>query len=158
MKKYITFMVFSSGCSTSYKVKPLPFKTWNLMNSISYEIIKNGEYPMAFETKEQVLEKILSQKKPVCPHCGQEMSIWEVPPFSFSDGLGWGTPYLFICFNNDCPVYMKGWDDMMDKYAHNASVRCMCYPGTKQFQYMPVFSTFPSISILKKCGSNTVWQ
>ena len=95
---------------------------------------------MAFETKEQVLEKILSQKKPLCPHCGKEMSIWEVPPFSFSDGLGWGTPYLFICFNDDCPVYVKGWDDMMDKYAHNASVRCMCYPGTKQFQYMPVFS------------------
>ncbi|OEU60171.1 MAG: hypothetical protein BBJ57_10650 [Desulfobacterales bacterium PC51MH44] len=95
---------------------------------------------MAFETKEQVLEKILSQKKPLCPHCDKEMSIWEVPPFSFSDGLGWGTPYLFICFNDDCPPYVKGWDDIMDNYAHNASVRCMCYPGTKQFQYLPVFS------------------
>jgi hypothetical protein len=35
---------------------------------------------MDFETKEQVLEKILSQKRSVCPHCGTEMSIWEVPP------------------------------------------------------------------------------
>ncbi|MBW2598202.1 MAG: hypothetical protein JRC55_06240 [Deltaproteobacteria bacterium] len=67
---------------------------------------------MALETKEQVLEKILSEKKPLCHHCGKEMSIWEVPPFSFSDGLGWGEPYLFVCFNNDCPVYLKGWDDI----------------------------------------------
>ena len=33
---------------------------------------------MAFETKEEVLEKILSQKKPLCRHCHQEMSLWEV--------------------------------------------------------------------------------
>jgi ribosomal protein L37AE/L43A len=96
---------------------------------------------MALETKEQVLENILSRKKPLCPHCGKEMSIWEVPPFSFSDGLGWGEPYLFVCFNNDCPVYLKGWDDIMDNYAHKATVRCMCYPSTQQFEYMPVFST-----------------
>ena len=30
---------------------------------------------MAFETKEQVLEKILSKEKPNCPHCGEEMSL-----------------------------------------------------------------------------------
>ena len=95
---------------------------------------------MDFETKEQVLEKILSQKKSVCPHCGTEMNIWEVPPFSFSDGLGWGTPYLFVCFNDECPLYVKGWDDIMDNYAHNASYRCMNYPGTKQFECIPVFS------------------
>jgi hypothetical protein len=29
----------------------------------------------------------------------------------------------------------------MDNYAHNASVRCLCYPGTQQFQYIPVFSS-----------------
>jgi hypothetical protein len=104
------------------------------------KLILFGENLMDFETKEQVLEKILSQKKPLCPHCDKEMSIWEVPPFSFSDGLGWGTPYLFVCFNDDCPPHVKGWDDIMDNYAHNASVRCLCYPGTKQFQYLPVFS------------------
>ncbi|UCD31755.1 MAG: zinc ribbon domain-containing protein [Desulfobacterales bacterium] len=95
---------------------------------------------MAFETKEQVLEKILAQKRPACPHCNAEMSIWEVPPFSFSDGLGWGVPYLFICFNDECPTYVQGWDNLMENYAHNASVRCMCYPGKKKFEYIPVFS------------------
>jgi hypothetical protein len=32
---------------------------------------------MAFETKEQVLERILDQEKPKCPHCSEEMNIWE---------------------------------------------------------------------------------
>ena len=95
---------------------------------------------MAFETKEQVLEKVLEQEKPVCPHCGQEMSIWEVPPINFSDGLGWGTPYLFVCFNDECPEYKKGWENIKDNYAHTASYRCICYPGSKHFEYMPVFS------------------
>lgn len=96
---------------------------------------------MAFETKEQVLEKIMSQKKPVCPHCDQEMSLWEVPPFNYSDGLGWGTPYLYLCFNDECPLYEQGWDNLMENYAQHASYRCMNYPGTQTFQIMPVFSS-----------------
>jgi len=95
---------------------------------------------MAIETKEQVLEKVLSQDKTLCPHCGVEMNIWEVPPFSFSDGLGWGTPYLFVCFNDECPLYVNGWKNLEENYAHNASYRCMNYPGTQQFECIPVFS------------------
>ena len=95
---------------------------------------------MSFETKEQVLEKVLSQERPRCPHCNEVMSIWEVPPISFSDGLGWGAPYLFICFNDQCPIYTQGWDHLAENYAHNASYRCMNYPGTKQYEVMPVFS------------------
>ena len=95
---------------------------------------------MAFETKEQVLEKVLSQDKPQCPHCEAEMTIWEVPPFSFSDGLGWGTPYLFMCFNDECSLYVKGWKNMEENYSQYASYRCMNYPGTKQFECIPVFS------------------
>ena len=96
---------------------------------------------MAFETKEQILEKILDQEKPRCPHCNTEMDIWEVPPFNFSDGLGWGTPYLFICFNDECPLYEKGWENIKENYAYNASVRCICYPGKKNFECLPVFSS-----------------
>ena len=95
---------------------------------------------MAFETKEQVLEKVLSQEKPLCPHCGAVMTIWEVPPFDFADGLGWGTPYLFICFNDECSLYVQGWQNMEENYAQCASYRCINYPGTEQFQCIPVFS------------------
>lgn len=95
---------------------------------------------MSFETKEQVLERVMSQEKPKCPHCKTEMSIWEVPPINFSDGLGWGTPYLFVCFNDECSMYKDGWESMQENYGHVASYRCMCYPGTQQFECMPVFS------------------
>ena len=95
---------------------------------------------MVFETKEEVLERVLQEKKPHCPHCGEEMQIWEVPPINFSDGLGWGTPYLFVCFSDNCSLYKQGWDHLQENYAHTASYRCMCYPGTEQFELMPVFS------------------
>lgn len=95
---------------------------------------------MAFETKEQVLEKIMQSEKPVCPHCNVEMSLWEVPPIHFSDGLGWGTPYMFICFNDECPQYQQGWNHLEEEYGRAASYRCACYPGTSHFEYMPVFS------------------
>jgi hypothetical protein len=92
------------------------------------------------ETKRDVLERILAQKKPKCPHCGEEMSIWEVPQLAIGDGLGWGTPYLFICFNDDCPMYREGWENIQENFAHSASYRCMNYPGTDQFECIPVFS------------------
>lgn len=95
---------------------------------------------MAFETKEEVLEKVLEMEKPLCPHCKEQMNIWEVPPINVGDGLGWGTPFLFMCFNDDCPLYKKGWDNLMENYAHNASYRCINYPGSDQFELMPVFS------------------
>ena len=95
---------------------------------------------MVFETKEEVLEKIMAQDKPTCPDCGEVMNLWEVPPINFSDGLGWGSPYLYLCFNDDCPIYSQGWENMKENYSHTASYRKMNYPGTEQFELMPVFS------------------
>ncbi len=95
---------------------------------------------MTIETREQVLEKILAADKPVCPHCQEVMTLWEVPPINFSDGLGWGTPYLYVCFNDECAAYKQGWDHLLENYAHNASYRCICYPMTETFEFMPVFS------------------
>jgi len=93
-----------------------------------------------FETREQVLEKVMAQTKPSCPHCGTEMNLWEVPPMNVGDGLGWGAPFLFLCFNDDCPLYQEGWGHMKENYAHTASYRCMNYPGTEQYELIPVFS------------------
>lgn len=93
-----------------------------------------------FETKEQVLEKILTAKKPTCPHCNEEMSLWEVPPINYSDGLGWGTPYLYLCFNDKCPLFEAGWENIEENFGHHSSYRCLCYPGTETFECMPVFS------------------
>ncbi len=95
---------------------------------------------MSIETKEQVLERMMTQPKPKCQHCGEEMSIWETPLMTFSDGLGWGSPYMFMCTNDECPLYAQGWQNIEENYGHNASYRCICYPDGKQFECMPVFS------------------
>ncbi|MBA3011285.1 MAG: ogr/Delta-like zinc finger family protein [Proteobacteria bacterium] len=95
---------------------------------------------MAFETKEELLEKYIKMDKPHCPHCEQKMTLWEVPQISVSDGLGWGTPYLFICFNDECSSYKKGWDHLQETMETPASYRCINEPGQKNFEYMPVFS------------------
>ena len=95
---------------------------------------------MAFETKEELLEKYMKMDKPKCPHCDVDMTLWEVPLFSFGDGLGWGTPYMFVCFNDDCPSYQKGWEHLGETMEAPASYRCYVEPGGKNFEYMPVFS------------------
>jgi len=95
---------------------------------------------MAFETKEELLEKYIKMDKPSCPDCGTEMTLWEVPPINFSDGLGWQTPYLFVCFNDACPSFKAGWEHLMDTVEAPASYRCYVEPGRDNFEYMPVFS------------------
>lgn len=95
---------------------------------------------MAFETREEVLEKILEMEKPLCPDCKTEMTLWEVPQITFSDGLGWGSPYMFVCFNDECPAYKQGWDDLQETMEYTASYRCINEPGAANFEYMPVFS------------------
>ena len=95
---------------------------------------------MVIETREQVLERVMQMEKPECPHCGEQMNLWEVPPISFSDGLGWGEPFLFMCFNDQCSLYTQGWDHLQETYAHHASYRCFSYPSNGRFEIMPVFS------------------
>ena len=97
---------------------------------------------MAFETREEVLEKILDQEKPKCPYCGKEMTIWEVPSIPMGDGLGWGEPFLFLCFNDECSLYTEGWDKVEEDYGHRASYRSICYPSSGKFECMPVFGRF----------------
>ncbi|MCF8111588.1 MAG: zinc ribbon domain-containing protein [Desulfobacteraceae bacterium] len=94
-----------------------------------------------FKTKEQVFEKIMSQEKPVCPHCGQEMKIWEIPPIAVGDGLGWDSPYMYVCFNDECPLFVEGWDNLWENYAQHASYRCIKSPHSSNFEVMPVFSS-----------------
>jgi hypothetical protein len=89
-----------------------------------------------FETKDEVFQQVISQERPVCPHCGVAMSLWEVPDISVTDGLGWGEPYLFVCFNDECPPYKAGWEHMKQNYGRSSSYRCMCYPASLVFDFM----------------------
>lgn len=95
---------------------------------------------MTYETKEEIYERLVHKEKPSCPHCGKEMNLWEVPAINVGDGLGWGTPYLYLCFNDECPIYVSGWDNMRENYGRSSSYRCMTYPDSSNYELMPVFS------------------
>jgi hypothetical protein len=91
-------------------------------------------------TKADVYEKIISAERPVCPHCGKKMRIWENMDPGLSCGSGWGTPYLFICQNNECPLFVNGWDNMKKNYGRTCSYRCICFPDSLNTEMMMVYT------------------
>lgn len=92
-------------------------------------------------TKADVYEKTIKRERPACPHCGTQMKVWEVTEFGCSCGSGWGTPYLFVCFNDDCPPFVNGWESMRKEYGKRCSYRCICYPDSLVMEMMLVYST-----------------
>ena len=91
-------------------------------------------------TKADVYEEVIFAERPVCPHCGKEMSIYECGQGGVVTGSRWGTPYLFICVNDQCPLFVKGWKHMRESYHHSCSYRCFCYPDSHRTESMVVYS------------------
>lgn len=73
--------------------------------------------------------------KQSCPHCGQPMSKW-IPNFDNS----WGPQYQFVCFNDECPYYLKGWEWMREKFQQNCSYRYRFNPDNGEGGPLPVWS------------------
>jgi len=74
----------------------------------------------------------------ICPNCGQKMPCCQAPPIHVGDGLGWGSEYLFICLNDDCPLFVRGWQYCESEYGRCASYRYMELPGSKESNVMMV--------------------
>ena len=70
-----------------------------------------------------------AQEKHFCPHCHARLSCCETPPFHIGDGLGWGSDVMFVCLNDECPIYAKGWKHIEEQYGHVGSYRYMLLPG-----------------------------
>jgi len=75
--------------------------------------------------------QVLDEVK-ICPHCQQQLSCCEAPPFHIGDGLGWGSEVLFICLNDTCSLFLKGWDIIEQQYGHHSSYRYMELPGSTE--------------------------
>jgi SAM-dependent methyltransferase len=78
-----------------------------------------------------------------CPYCGQRMRKWAVPQTPFTE---WDNEFMYICFNDDCPYLVRGWEVMARQGNVGISYRLMYNPEAECL--MPV--AVPSPGALKE--------
>lgn len=77
---------------------------------------------------------------PACSHCDMKMIRYDLPSVTFSDGLGWATTFLWMCANDDCPIFRKGFQQALSQYGHTSSMRAIIEPDTGMESVTPAFT------------------
>lgn len=72
-----------------------------------------------------------------CPYCESKLEKWAVPESPFNE---WPNEYMYICFNNDCPYLITGWDVMTGQGSPGFSYRLMYNPDQNRCQPVPITS------------------
>lgn len=72
---------------------------------------------------------------PTCEHCNAKMKKMSVPPES-----GYDTNFMWVCFNDECEYFVRGWDWMQSQYKVKASYRHRVDPISGQGSPLPVWS------------------
>jgi SAM-dependent methyltransferase len=60
-----------------------------------------------------------------CPYCEERLTKFEIAVSPFCE---WPNEYMYICFNNDCPYLISGWDVMATQGNPGFSYRLMYDP------------------------------
>lgn len=74
-------------------------------------------------------------EKKFCAHCNSELKKWAVPPTST-----WDAEYFFVCFNDECPYFVRGWERIQQTVRTHASYRYHINPMNGKAGPLPVWS------------------
>jgi hypothetical protein len=73
---------------------------------------------------------------PLCKYCEQPMSKMMLPADS-----SFTSPWLYICFNDECGYFVRGWKVMEAQSMSHSSYRFKTDPFTGETGPFPVWST-----------------
>lgn len=93
-------------------------------------------YGTLLEGEELERRKRAIKKTLCCPYCGEKLRKWAVPDNAFA--CTWDNDYMYICFNDACPYYVRGWDVMHKEGTCGASYRLMYNPEKDRCLPVPV--------------------
>jgi SAM-dependent methyltransferase len=103
-------------------------------------MVEEQKRPLTAEEMKAQREKV--KRTLCCPHCGKKMKKWAIPDSPFNI---WQNEYMYICFNDECPYLVRGWDVMSRQGNAAVSYRQMYNPENGFLSPMPV----PSLKALK---------
>jgi hypothetical protein len=75
------------------------------------------------------------KERPKCRHCNAEMRKWRTP-----ENSTWEAPFLWVCFNDECPYFVRGWAHMMKTQEVKASYRQSLDPVSGAAGPLPCWS------------------
>jgi hypothetical protein len=71
----------------------------------------------------------------LCRYCDEPLLRWANPQSST-----WSGEFQYVCFNDDCPYYLRGWAWMLNQFNVTASYRYRLDPTTLESGPLPVWS------------------